>query len=64
MEVVAEGVENAAQVAQLQALRVESAQGFWFSRPLDAEAFGAMLEARKPFPLPLAPAAQMTQALR
>ena len=57
MEVVAEGVENAAQVAQLQTLRVGSAQGFWFSRPLDAETFGAMLEARKPFPLPLAPAA-------
>src|SRR4029077_19639821 len=30
MEVVAEGVENLAQLQQLQELQVESAQGFWF----------------------------------
>jgi EAL domain-containing protein (putative c-di-GMP-specific phosphodiesterase class I) len=51
MEVVAEGVETATQLHALQALHVESAQGFWFSRPLDAHAFGALLEADRAFPL-------------
>jgi diguanylate cyclase (GGDEF)-like protein/PAS domain S-box-containing protein len=54
MEVVAEGVENAAQAQQLQALRVDSGQGYWFSRALDANAFQDLLLARKTFPLPLA----------
>jgi diguanylate cyclase (GGDEF)-like protein/PAS domain S-box-containing protein len=62
MEVVAEGVENAAQAQQLQALRVDSAQGYWFSRALDAKAFQDLLLARKTFPLPLAPAPQPSQA--
>jgi diguanylate cyclase (GGDEF)-like protein/PAS domain S-box-containing protein len=51
MEVVAEGVETATQLHALQALQVESAQGFWFSRPLDAHAFGALLEADRTFPV-------------
>jgi EAL domain-containing protein (putative c-di-GMP-specific phosphodiesterase class I) len=50
MEVIAEGVENAAQLQALRALNVESAQGYWFSRPLDAQAFGELVKARKPFP--------------
>jgi len=52
MEVVAEGVENAAQAQQLQALRVDSAQGYWFSRALDASAFQQLLLAQRTFPLP------------
>jgi diguanylate cyclase (GGDEF)-like protein/PAS domain S-box-containing protein len=52
MEVVAEGVENSAQVQQLQTLRVDSGQGYWFSRPLDARAFQELLVARKTFSLP------------
>src|SRR5882672_5478673 len=51
MEVVAEGVENAAQAQQLQALRVDCAQGFWFSRALDAKAFQELLRAQRVFPL-------------
>jgi diguanylate cyclase (GGDEF)-like protein/PAS domain S-box-containing protein len=58
MEVVAEGVENAAQAQQLQALRVDSGQGYWFSRALDAKAFQEMLLAQRTFPLPGAPAQQ------
>ena len=58
MEVVAEGVENAAQVEQLQILHCDYAQGFFFSRALDAAAFLALLEAKKIFPLPLTPAGQ------
>jgi EAL domain-containing protein (putative c-di-GMP-specific phosphodiesterase class I) len=52
MEVVAEGVENAAQLQHLVLLGADSAQGFWFSRPLDAKAFGELLQARKTFSLP------------
>jgi diguanylate cyclase (GGDEF)-like protein/PAS domain S-box-containing protein len=52
MDVVAEGVENAGQVKQLQALEVHSAQGYWFSRALDAKAFLELLEGRKAFALP------------
>jgi len=52
MEVVAEGVETAAQLQRLQELQVESAQGFLFSRPLDARGFGELLLQRKPFALP------------
>lgn len=36
MEVVAEGVENAAQADRLRALGCPTAQGFWFSEPLSA----------------------------
>jgi len=58
MEVVAEGVENAAQAQQLQALRVDCGQGYWFSRALDAKAFLELLLAQRTFPLPGAPAQQ------
>jgi diguanylate cyclase (GGDEF)-like protein/PAS domain S-box-containing protein len=43
MKVVAEGVETSEQLAQLQILKCEGAQGYLFSRPLDAEAAGALL---------------------
>jgi diguanylate cyclase (GGDEF)-like protein/PAS domain S-box-containing protein len=55
MEVVAEGVETLGQLAQLQMLGADSAQGFWFSRPVDAQGFSEMLIARKAFPLPVPP---------
>ncbi len=51
MEVIAEGVENAGQLQALRALSVDSAQGYWFSRPLDARAFGELFAARRPFAL-------------
>jgi EAL domain-containing protein (putative c-di-GMP-specific phosphodiesterase class I) len=52
MEVVAEGVENAAQLQYLQQLGADSAQGFFFSRPLDAKSFRELLQSKKTFPLP------------
>jgi EAL domain-containing protein (putative c-di-GMP-specific phosphodiesterase class I) len=52
MDVVAEGVENAGQLQQLQALEVHSAQGYWFSRALDARALLELLRSKKVFPLP------------
>ena len=51
MQVVAEGVENVAQLRALQALSVDSAQGWWFSRPLDSQAFGALVQAHRVFAL-------------
>jgi EAL domain-containing protein (putative c-di-GMP-specific phosphodiesterase class I) len=41
---LAEGVETAAQLAHLRALRCDLAQGFLFSRPLPAEEFEKLLQ--------------------
>lgn len=46
LEVVAEGVETAAQLAQLQALECEFGQGYYFAKPLPGEAIEALLAAR------------------
>ena len=55
LAVTAEGVETAAQAAQLRALGATHAQGYFFSRPLDPAAIVALLEldllAELPAPL-------------
>lgn len=52
---VAEGVEDAAQVAILQSLGCRYAQGYYFSRPLPAEQLlGQRLSVGKPMSLPVA----------
>ena len=43
MEVVAEGVETEEQVSHLKALQCEYGQGYYFSRPLDAESAGGLI---------------------
>jgi EAL domain-containing protein (putative c-di-GMP-specific phosphodiesterase class I) len=43
MEVIAEGVETAAQAEALRALRCQRGQGFLYSRPLPAEEAGRLL---------------------
>jgi EAL domain-containing protein (putative c-di-GMP-specific phosphodiesterase class I) len=43
LQTVAEGIEQPEQVAELQALGCDLGQGFYFARPLDAEATGALL---------------------
>lgn len=43
LETLAEGVETAAQLEVLEALGCDAYQGYWFSRPLDADAFTALL---------------------
>lgn len=44
MDVTSEGIETEAQVAMLQALDCEYGQGYFFSKPLTAEAAIALLE--------------------
>lgn len=48
LETLAEGVETAAQLEVLEALGCDAYQGYWFSRPLEAEAFAALLPQRDP----------------
>ena len=45
LRVVAEGIETAAQLAELRALDCEYGQGFLFARPLTADAMSAVLAA-------------------
>jgi diguanylate cyclase (GGDEF)-like protein len=46
MDVVAEGVETAAQFAELQALGCEYAQGFFLSPPVDAVTAGGLIASQ------------------
>ncbi|MFZ9849552.1 MAG: putative bifunctional diguanylate cyclase/phosphodiesterase [Vulcanococcus sp.] len=47
LETLAEGVETAGQLEVLEALGCDAYQGFWFSRPLELEAFTALLPPRR-----------------
>ncbi len=47
MDVIAEGIETARQADYLKALDCKYGQGYWFSRPLDAEGVTAII-ARRP----------------
>ena len=50
LETVAEGVEEAAQVAELVRLRCRMGQGFYFAKPLPARDMGRLLRSREPGP--------------
>jgi len=52
MEVVAEGVETLEQVMALKAMNCEYAQGYYFSKPLNAEDAATLLTAGAAFELP------------
>ncbi len=45
MEVIAEGVETAVQLSQVKALKCESAQGFYFSRPMESKDAETLIQA-------------------
>ena len=49
MRVTAEGIETRAQLAQIQALECDSAQGYYFSRPLNAADCTELLRTGKVF---------------
>ena len=55
MDIIAEGVENFEQVAQLREIGIRSAQGFVFAPPLPGSAFLQLLEAIDPIPASQAP---------
>ena len=57
LRVIAEGVETAAQADYLRRRGCDSAQGYLFSRPIEAEAFAALLLERAPLPVVRAQAA-------
>ncbi|MGE5658911.1 MAG: EAL domain-containing protein [Actinomycetota bacterium] len=46
MDVIAEGVETAEQLAQLRALQCEYGQGYFFARPLDEKAASVLVASR------------------
>lgn len=48
MNVVAEGAETAEQVAPLNGMKCDCIQGFFFSRPVEAERFESLLEKQYP----------------
>jgi diguanylate cyclase (GGDEF)-like protein/PAS domain S-box-containing protein len=48
LEVVAEGVENAIQLAELVGLGCDRGQGYFFARPLPAEKLADLLSTRTP----------------
>jgi EAL domain-containing protein (putative c-di-GMP-specific phosphodiesterase class I) len=48
LKTVAEGIEEAEQLAELSALGCDVGQGYHFARPLDAEAFERMLAGDSP----------------
>jgi diguanylate cyclase (GGDEF)-like protein len=47
MQVVAEGVETVGQVERLKTMGCQFAQGYYFSRPVNGESAGALLDARE-----------------
>jgi diguanylate cyclase (GGDEF)-like protein/PAS domain S-box-containing protein len=48
LQTLAEGVETEAQLQVLQQMGCDAYQGFWFSRPLEAEAFADLLPRSDP----------------
>ncbi|NHZ64799.1 EAL domain-containing protein [Massilia sp. CCM 8694] len=55
LEVIAEGVETAAQLAFLKRHRCDQVQGYFFSRPLALPALESLLLKDRQMPLPAAP---------
>jgi len=53
LEVIAEGVETAAQLAYLRRHHCDQIQGYYFSRPLPVKELESILHAEKRLPLPV-----------
>lgn len=49
MDAIAEGIEDATQLSQLRALNCEYGQGYYFSRPVNAETAGQLLVNFRPW---------------
>jgi EAL domain-containing protein (putative c-di-GMP-specific phosphodiesterase class I) len=50
MVIVAEGIEDERQSRELRRLGCDMAQGYWFSRPCEAEVIGRLLNLSEPRP--------------
>jgi diguanylate cyclase (GGDEF)-like protein len=51
LKVVAEGIETAAAAAQLRQFGCDIGQGYWFGKPMPADAFEAWLQGRQCVPV-------------
>ena len=49
IKVVAEGIETGEQLAQLQAIECDMAQGYYFAKAVDAEIAGRMINGDEPY---------------
>ncbi len=47
IQVIAEGIETASHLSQLQSLQCEYGQGYYFSKPLDVQTMNRLLESGK-----------------
>ena len=61
-QVIAEGVETLEQATRLQELDCDIAQGYYFARPMEPEAFAVLLEERGGPSWPVLPARQAPEA--
>ena len=61
LDVVAEGVETQDQLSQLAALECEYGQGYFFSKPLNAEAASRLLAEHRIYQINLAPLNEFIQ---
>jgi diguanylate cyclase (GGDEF)-like protein len=63
LRVIAEGVETADHLPRLMQLRCEWSQGYYFSRPVSADAMLALLKRGQPLPLPVTVAPEVAMGV-
>jgi diguanylate cyclase (GGDEF)-like protein/PAS domain S-box-containing protein len=62
LQTIAEGIEDAGQLTELQALGCDIGQGYYLARPMTTTAFGELLDKTTRDLLPLSPPARSTSS--